>query len=145
MKHKKILYQIKSLDKLILRTIVGDDIKCSNMPTTTQIQIMEYILENDGKEIYQKDLEKILNLRRATVSGVLGTMEKHGLLMRSQSNEDARTKSIVLTEQAKEIFIKKKQTLQELENKMIQNISDNELDVFLSVLNKMKSNIDFKK
>lgn len=141
MDHEKILYQIKSLDKLIMRTIIGEDIKCLNMPTPTQIQIMGYILENDGKTIYQKDLEEILNLRRATVSGVLGTMEKHGLLMRSVSEEDARTKAIVLTEKARDIFRKMSQTLKELECKIVQNISNDELNIFMNVLNKMKSNI----
>lgn len=141
MNNEQVLYQIKSLDKLIMRTIIGEDIKCLNMPTLTQIQIMSYILKNDKKIIYQKDLEEILNLRRATVSGVLGTMEKHGLLMRSISEEDARKKAVILTEKARNIFKKKSQTLNELENKIIQNISVDELNIFINVLNKMKNNI----
>ena len=72
----RILYQIKSLNKSVVRTLLSN-IECSinfdKIPTPTQMQILEYIIKND-KEVYQKDLETILNLRRATISGVLQTM-----------------------------------------------------------------------
>ena len=38
--------------------------------------IIEYILDTDNKEVNQNELENVLKLRRATVSGVLQTMEK---------------------------------------------------------------------
>ena len=79
MKDVKVLYQIKSLEKAIMRFFIRDlDVKkldnCCSIPPT-QMQIIGYILENKDKNIYQKDLEKVLNLTRATVSGVLATME----------------------------------------------------------------------
>ena len=33
-------------------------------PTPTQIQIIEYLVKNHDKEVFQKDLEDVLNLRR---------------------------------------------------------------------------------
>ena len=81
-----LLFQIKSLEKMIFRTFVHDDkvhfAKQKMIPTPTQMQILEYILANPKKETYQRDLEEILNLRRATVSGVLQTMEKNHLIER---------------------------------------------------------------
>ena len=79
MNKEKVLYQIKTLDKLILRNYICDnkDKNSDYFVTPTQIQVIEYMIEHDDEEVYQKDLEKALDLRRATLSGVLQTMEKN--------------------------------------------------------------------
>ena len=74
MKEKSILYEIKSLEKLIARTFMLAsklDIKeTKKFPTPSQIQIIQYIVTSK-KTVYQSELEDVLNLRRATVSGIL--------------------------------------------------------------------------
>ena len=40
------------------------------------MRIIAYIFNKNGS-IYQRDLERDLNLRRATLSGILNTMEKN--------------------------------------------------------------------
>ena len=106
MQDYKVLYKIKTLEKLIVRNIMNEEEICSmKTPTPTQVQIMEYILEHQNEEVYQKDLEDILNLRRATVSGVLQTMEKHGLLDRQIAKNDARVKKIILSKKAEQLFL----------------------------------------
>lgn len=141
----KILYKIKVLDKLILRYVIND--KEGNfigdlplVPTPTQMQIMEYILSHDNT--FQKDLEDALNLRRATVSGVLQTMEKNGLLERKITLEDARTKEITLTEYSKNIFKQNQKRFEKLEEIIIKDISNKDLEVFSSVIDKMKNNLN---
>lgn len=141
MKEVKLLYQIKSLEKLIFRYF-SCDVDINNAPPTpTQMQIIEYILKNNEKDIYQKDLEEILNLRRATVSGVLQTMEKNKLLERVTNSTDARVKKIILNEDAKKIFLKNKKNIEQLEKIVTNNIKEEELDIFLKVINIMKENI----
>ena len=83
------------------------EIEKLSKPTPTQMQIMDYFLDNNKKEIFQKDLEDILHLRRATVSGVLQTMEKNKLIQRVTDEEDTRIKKIILNKKAKKIFEKK--------------------------------------
>ena len=96
MKKDKILYKIKSLEKLIVRYSFNEHFNMNiSCPTPTQMQIMEYVLNNQDTNIYQKDLENVLGLRRATVSGVLQTMEKNGLIARVITEEDARVKKII--------------------------------------------------
>lgn len=143
MKESKLLYKIKSLEKLITRIIIGNSPECRMIqPTPTQMQIIAYILDNSNKEIYQKDLEEVLGLRRATVSGVLHTMEKNHLIERSTSLNDARVKKIILNEKAKKIFLNGRQKIKEIESIMIKDITEEELDNFTSVIDKMKDNID---
>ena len=121
MKNDRILYQIKGLEKLIARIFFSDKDKCEDIgdffhhvPTHTQMQIIGYILDNYDKEIYQKDLEAVLNLRRATVSGVLQTMERNGLVLRVVNDGDARSKKIILNEKAKKIFASNEKKIAEL-------------------------------
>ena len=141
MKEVRVLYQIKSLEKLILRCFSSDSEMNKIPPTPTQMQIIEYILNNNKKDVYQKDLEEILNLRRATVSGVLQTMEKNELLKRVTNSSDARAKKIVLNDKTKKIFLKNKKKIEELEKLVTQNIKCEDLETFSKVINIMKENI----
>lgn len=145
MNESRVLYKIRTLEATILRKMepkIGDNIKVRNHPTITQIRIIEYILKNNNKDIYQKDLENILNLRRATVSGVLQTMEKNGLIERTTSNDDSRTKKIILNSSAKEMFLKGEERIKMMEEKSLKGISKEELSIFLNVLDKMRNNIN---
>ena len=150
MKEEKIIYKFKSIDKLIVRILIQNEInlkeKVTNhhFPTPTQMQIMEYILEHKDEVVYQKDLEKVLNLRRATVSGVFQTMEKNHLIERIKDSSDARNKKVILNAKAKEMFLKREKELAKLETIILKDISKEELDVFLAVLNKIKENLKDK-
>lgn len=142
MKDDSVLYQIKKLEILILRSISkGIDRNLIPSITPTQIQIIEYIIQNNSKPIYQKDLESVLNLRRATVSGVLHTMEKNNLLKRVVHQGDARAKEIILNEVAKNIFYEKKRNIKEIEHIITKNISFSDLEKFKSILNQMNDNL----
>lgn len=147
-REKDILYQIKTLDKMIFRKLCSseDMLKAKNAiinrtMTPTQMQIIEYILEHDSSSIYQKDLEKVLKLRRATVSGVLQTMEKNGLIERIVDEKDTRVKKIILNDKKKNIFYEKLEKIKIIENIIKRDISQEELDIFFGVILKMQSNI----
>ncbi len=110
-------------------------------PTPTQMVIMDYILEHKNEEVLQRDLECILNLRRATVSGVLQTMEKHGLITRSVSVDDARIKVIRFNEGTKIFFGTNKDKMIELEDVVTMGLSDDELRQFSNTLDVMQKNL----
>lgn len=146
MKKNKILYQIKSLEKMIIRKLLKDKecMECDipkTIPTPTQMQIIEYILEHIDENINQRDLEEVLKLRRATVSGVLQTMEKNKLIERVINSEDSRAKKVILNERAKQIFLKNIKKMEEVEEIITRNISKEDLATFSRVLETMKNNI----
>lgn len=144
MEKGRILYKIKELDISIIRNILNEkdkDFKFMAL-TPTQIQVIEYGLKHIDENIYQKDLEKVVNLRRATISGVLQTMEKNGLISRIIDIKDTRTKKIILNQKAIDIYNIHKSRLEKLESDMIKNISKDELKIFLEVLNTMNKNIN---
>ena len=100
MKEEKILFQIKSLEQKIYQYFLQNhSLTCTyqkmSKPTPTQIQIIEYLVRHMNDEVYQKDLEKVFSLKRATISGVLQTMEKNGLISRVVDETDTRKKKIL--------------------------------------------------
>lgn len=141
---KGIYCQIKDLEILIVR-ILFNTAKLDKFrpPTITQARIMDYILEHK-EEVYQKDLEKALNLRRATVSEVLKTMEKKNLIKREKNSLDARSKKIILLENSKCSHNKIKNNIARLEETLIENITKEELEIFTVVLKKMQYNLKDK-
>lgn len=148
MKDKNILFKVKSLEKTIIRNLAADEFEKKNIsdtekiPTPTQMQIVGYILDNEEKQVYQRDLEEKLNLRRATISDVLQRMEKKGLIIRKIDLNDTRSKRILLTDRAKKFFEFAQKRMRQLEKIAIKNITDEELRIFSNVINKMIQNMN---
>ncbi len=144
-----VLYQVKELEKIIFRKFCNSE-KIEKIEkninkfhvTPTQMRIIEYILENKNRDIYQSELEEVLHLRRATVSGVLQTMEKNLLIERIIDKEDTRKKRIILSKNTKQIFIKNSKKMEELEQIAIKNIDKSDIEIFTKVIKKMKENIE---
>lgn len=145
---KGILFQVKDLEKIILRKLEPAEFEKQDLselvqrPTPTQMQILGYIIDNKYREVYQRDLEEKLNLRRATISDVLQRMEKNGLIVRRIDSTDTRTKKIILTEKSREFFLTANNRMSELEKVAIKNISADELEIFSNVINKMIKNMN---
>lgn len=142
MKQKRLLYQVHLLDKMIVREFVKSNKEfLFHDPSPSQMIIIEYILKHQNEEIYQKDLENVLHLRRATVSGVLQTMEKNNLITRTISSKDVRCKKIVLNDKSKELFDKGKENFIKLENIVSEGLTVEEINLFNKIILKMQNNI----
>lgn len=139
----KLLYNLNLLNKLIAREFIcnNKNLFCSE-PSTTQMIIMDYILNHQNEDIYQKDLEEVLHLRRATVSGVLQTMEKHELVERVLCDNDVRCKKIILKEKAKKMFDMKRMEFYKMEEVIKKGISEEEIEIFCHIIESMQNNIN---
>lgn len=142
---RSILKSVKTFHQLVI-----NNMGVRNMPkypnvTTTQIEIMEYIINSPKKYALQKEFEKVLGLSRATVSSVLITMEKNGLIVRITDNNDTRTKKIVLSNNAQKVFESSKEKIESLEKKCISGINEEDLNTFIKVLSKMTENLKEEK
>ena len=105
------------------------------------MQILHYILSKKGDKVYQRDIGNALNLRRATLSEILKTMEKNGLIYKIPDKNDTRIKEIILSDKALINFETVKKSLNSAENVVTKGIDKKDLDIFLSVLAKMNQNI----
>lgn len=143
MKEDKVIFQCKSLVKQIERYLATSFQTLQELmpnPTISQLRVIGYILSNPNVT-YQKDLENALNIRRATVSGILHTMEKNKLIIRESVDDDGRVKKIILTASATKVFKAHIQQLNELEKLLLKNISSEDLNTFYKVLKQMKDNL----
>ena len=132
---------IKDLDISIQKQIMrGKDIK--KYPSPTQIKIIHYLFEHQNEEIYQKTLENHLKLSRATVSDVLKTMEKNGYILKKPNLEDARTNKIILNNIILDIHKKVMQEVNNINNIIQSNISKDDLNVFIKVVEQMQENLN---
>ena len=138
-----ILYNLNLLNKLIGREFICNNKDLFNgEPSATQMIIMDYILNHQDEDIYQRDLEEVLHLRRATVSGVLQTMEKHGLVERVLCEKDVRCKKIILKEKAKKMFDMKRMEFYKMEEVIKKGLSEEEIEIFCLILKSMQDNIN---
>lgn len=145
MREDRLSFQCKSLTKQIERYLFSSVDKkriheIMPCPTISQMRIIGYIINSD-KDVYQRDLEKVLNLRRATVSGVLQTMEKNNLIKRVSNNNDGRIKKIILSKNAENLFLEQMHIIDEMENILTKDIKSKDLKIFVKVLNTMRDNL----
>lgn len=146
MEDKNIFNSIKELEKGIVRKIMSETShdEIHSKPSIAQMQIIKYILKHDGKTIYQRDLEEVFNLRRATISGILKTMEKNNVIIRVCDPNDARGKIVILSDDAKKFFKEKETLFKKIETVLKKDISKEELEIFYKVILKMRDNINRK-
>lgn len=140
-----ILKKIKDLDICMIRKMselkncAGHD--HTKVANPTQVKIFSYLIENKNKDVFQRDLEEVLNLRRATISKILKKMETNGYILREKDQKDLRSKKIILTDLAMKRYQKGLNHLKDIENIATKNIENKDLEIFNDVIDKMIINI----
>ena len=94
-----------------------------------------------GRTVSQTDIAKALEISPAAVAVTLKKLERSGLITRSQRENDARTNSIELTEEAKRIVARSGEIFGEVDTAMCEGISENELDSLIECMKKMIENL----
>ncbi|OPJ61182.1 MarR family winged helix-turn-helix transcriptional regulator [Clostridium oryzae] len=110
--------------------------------TGVQSRIIGFIYHaSRKKDIFQKDIEEELDIRRSSVTSVLQLMEKNGYIQRVSVSDDARLKKIVLTEKGLEIQKNVFDFILGFEKSLRDELSDDELNMFINILNRLSKKI----
>ena len=104
--------------------------------------IMRYLYENRDREVYQKELEEQMNVRRSTISKVLQIMEKKGLIRREQAEHDARVKRITLSVQSQHNMEMFWENIEQMQRRLTGGFTDEGLEQFLYFIRKEKKNFE---
>lgn len=99
MNHFIIGLELTKLNHKIIRALERELITSvdKNLSATTA-RIICYITENSPhQDIFQKDIEQFMGLKRASVSLILNTMEKNDFIVRQSVASDGRYKKILPT------------------------------------------------
>lgn len=88
----------------------------------------------------QKALAERTRKEQATITRYLDTLERKGLVVRSRDVHDRRAHVITLTDQARTLLKQVESVAEDAADRLIDNISQEEIDTFLDVLDRLKAN-----
>ena len=143
MKERRLGFELHRASRMVKRYMDGDATRLYvEKMTGTHGWAVGYFYDNRHRDVFQKDFEQEFDIRRSTASNILSLMEKNGLINRESVPYDARLKKITLTDKALEVQSVVNKSFDRLESTMKKNISDEELSVFFSVLDKVCNNLE---
>ncbi|WP_024786125.1 MarR family winged helix-turn-helix transcriptional regulator [Streptococcus mutans] len=106
--------------------------------------IVMFLKDNQGKEIFIKDIEKRLDISKSVTSNLIKRMEKNGFISVIPSRKDRRYKQIVLTPLGQEKAGKITVFLTDLKKLLLKDISQEDLSVARKVFKQIKQNLEKK-
>lgn len=140
---RHIHYDIKVIFNLI-RHKLNESAKLQyigEMVTHRQAAVIEIIDNEAGGEIFQKDIEYLLGIRRSTATQMLQEMERQGLIIRESVDNDMRLKKLVLTDKAKDIAVYIREEINEIENTILSGFDESEQEQLIDYLDRITENL----
>lgn len=111
--------------------------------TGMQFAIVSYIArESAERDIFQKDLEQTFDIRKSTVTGILNTMARDGLLLRETVPYDARLRKMTLTDKALKAKENTEKVIYSVESQLSKGLTEEEITTFLNILEKISKNAE---
>lgn len=109
--------------------------------TSAQNMLLVYLLSEKKEKYCLTEISAELGLTKATVSAMLKALKKNGYLEISADHADERKKKIVLTDRALEKEEEIKECLRIRTERMLEGITDRELQSLEEILDKMIKNL----
>ena len=88
----------------------------------------------EGKAIYQRDIEDHFRISPPSVTGLLKAMEQDGFIVRTSTAQDARLKSLVLTEKGRACDQALRGCIDAFERELRNGLNDAQLDQLQEML-----------
>ena len=107
--------------------------------TSIQSRILGHLrhAEEEGRCVFQREIEEVFRIKRSSVTSVLQTLEKKELIIRESIPNDARVKKLVITEKARKLQVGTYRALGEMEQEMRSLFSEEEFKQFLDYMNRI--------
>ncbi len=106
----------------------------------TRVQWIALFYLGKYEKINQKKLGELMSIKDSSVGRLIDRMEKEGFLIRTKDPEDRRSILLKLTDKGVELREKVLIEGEEMSQIFAKNISDKEIEVFKSVIEKMLNN-----
>lgn len=135
------LHYLIMANQMLVQKALLEQLKDTGL-TIGQPKILDYLKDHDGSN--QKEIARACFLEAGSLTIILNKMEEKGLIERRILNGNRRSFHIFLTEEGK----KKQQLVAdaflEIEKNALSNISEKEYEQFISVYQKIYSNLQSK-
>lgn len=139
---RRIGYEIREIQQMIHQKMEQFRHENDCELTFVQTRTIGYLIANQDHDVFQRDLEKELRIRRSTASEILNVLERDGYLYRVSAQQDARLKKLVLTEKALQLNQKMTENIDRMEALLSRSISQQDQEHFFSVLDQIKKNLE---
>ena len=106
-----------------------------------QAAVIGIIDEYQGKPVFQKDISRILKIRRSTATSMLQDMEREDLIKRVPVSGDMRLKQLLLTEKSMRFAMLIREEFTMIQETIIRGFSEDEKKQFRNYLERIKENL----
>lgn len=109
--------------------------------TSSQLEVILFLISQDDKEVNQKDIEHRFNLKNPTVTGLLKRLEMKGFIKRYASEHDGRYKRIELTEKTQLLKENMYNSIVKYSKEFFEGITEDEKETLVNILIKLNRNV----
>ncbi len=127
----------KEFDNLVFGSVYSEE-----RITRMNIWIIDYIYDKKGEDVFQKDIERKMSITRSTASKIIDLMVQKKLVERSAVGYDARLKKLTLTPKALKLRDEMKKNSKKVYEKVMAGFSEEEEQLLLSYILRIKGNMD---
>ena len=108
-----------------------------------QGQVLSFLShrEKEEKVTLIRDVEQELHIAKSVTSNLIKRMEKNGFIYLEPSSTDKRAKYVYLTDSVKNKLNDMKQFFEEVDQKMMAGVSEEELAIFFKVMHQFYENM----
>jgi len=133
---KEVCYKLNK-SSMLYKRIMSKHLERLNI-TYAQLMVLKVINEEPG--ITAKEILQQMDTDKATLSGVLARLERDQLVYREVNPKDKRVQNIYVTEGSEELCSQVAVIEQACVSDMMAGISKEEVDIFVSILDKFIAN-----
>ena len=109
--------------------------------TASQCAVLDYLFHTSKEEVSQRDVERALNLKNPTVTGLLKRLDEKGYILCVPNATDKRKKNIYLTEKAYDIQRRMENDRRKLDRELTRGMTKREVAARRKNLEKLLYNI----
>ena len=140
----KLGIAIKAMSNRMMRKLNGAAAGIDNESiSSAQKRVIVYLYEQkDNSDIFQRDVEQYLSIRRPTATRMLNNMEENGLIRRESVDYDGRLKKQSLTEKSIDLYNEIFNDIDTVERNMTRGLTEDEKKEFLRIAGKIIKNLE---
>lgn len=109
--------------------------------TASQSAVLNYLLQTNKEFVNQIDIERHLNLRNPTVTGLLKRLDENGFVLCVPNTTDKRRKNVHLTEKAYDVQKRMEADRKQMDKVLLRGMTKKEIDAFRKYLLKVLDNV----
>lgn len=109
--------------------------------TASQCAVLDFLFHTSKEEVSQRDVERALNLKNPTVTGLLKRLDEKGYILCVPNANDKRRKNIYLTEKAYDIQRRMESDRRKLDRELTRGMTKREVAALRKNLEKLLYNI----